>query len=162
LTLYSETGSLAGLLPEETTDDGHGGKVRLLPARPIGQNRDHLTWIVDAFRDYQRFLKGLSAKGRVTFRDRPVHFRLFYSEKGGNPSALALKRNFGYTLFASFNVPAAAVRNTLSHEIFHLNDSRHEDWAARVIAPVFDGIVARCGQKNACLSPYSPTDTMIR
>src|SRR5262245_25039442 len=45
LTLYRETGSLAGLLPEGTTDDGRNGKVRLLPARPIGLNRDHLTWI---------------------------------------------------------------------------------------------------------------------
>lgn len=162
LTLYEETGSLAGLLPEETTDDGRNGKVRLLPARPVGQNREHLTWIIDAFRDYQKFLKGLSERGTVGFRDRPVHFRFFYSEKGGNPSAFAVRRNIGYNLFGSVNVTDVAVRDTLFHEIFHLNDSRHEDWSSRVLVPIFDEIVGRCGQKNACLSIYAPTDTKIR
>jgi hypothetical protein len=177
LTLYTETGSLAGLLPEETSDDGHGGKVHLLPARPIRRNLEHLTWILAAFRDYQRFLKGLGAhggaeggtgasqggaRGPIAFRDRPVHFRFFYSEKGGNPSAFAVKRNIGYNLFGTVNVSEEAVRDTLFHEIFHLNDSRLEDWSQRALVPIFDQIVARCGQKNACLTPYSPTDTMIQ
>lgn len=162
LTLYAETGSLAGLLPEELADDGKSGKVRLLPARPIGLNRDHLTWILAAFRDYQRFLRGLSARGAVTFHDRPVHFRFFYSERGGNPSAFAVNRNIGYNLYGALNVSEGAVRDTLFHEIFHVNEARHEEWSKRVLAPLFDQIVARCGQKSACLSPYSPTDTLMR
>jgi hypothetical protein len=164
LTLYAETGSLAGLLPEETSDDGRGGKVHLLPARPIGQNRDHLTWIIDAFRDYQRFLAGVAAQAQapVNFRDRPVDLRFFYSEKGGNPSAFAVKRNIGYNLFGTLNVTDAAVRDTLFHEIFHLNDSRRGDWSAKALAPILEQILARCGQKNTCLAPYAPTDTLIQ
>lgn len=224
LTLLTETGSLAGLLPEETTDDGRGGKVHLLPARPIGPNRELLTWIIDAFRDYKSFLDGLtahlppaasattasagasattapnnpgvavgergdpagtgappainidSAAGangivpaavsaapvpKVAFRDRPVHFRFFYSEKGGNPSAFAIKRNIGFNLFGTLNVTDVAVRDTLFHEIFHLNDARLGEWASVALTPIRDAILARCGRKNACLGPYSPTDTMM-
>ena len=165
LTLYDETGSLAGLLPEETSDDGHGGKVHLLPARPVDRNREHLTWILDAFRDYKRFLDGIAARAaagaKVALRDRPVDFRFFYSEKGGHPSAFAVRRNIGYNLFGALNVSDTTVRDTLFHEIFHLNDSRLGDVSAGPLAALRDSIVARCGKRIACLTPYSPTDTLM-
>lgn len=202
LTLHTETGSLAGLLPEERSDDGHGGQVHLLPARPIRQNREHLVWIIDAFRDYKRFLDGLAAhlpaapntppatasaapatntppasasaipatntppadsppRREIAFRDRPVHFRFFYSEKGGHPSAFAIKRNIGYNLFGALNVSDSTVRDTLFHELFHLNDSRLGDWSKGALTTLRDAIVLRCGRKNACLAPYSPTDTLM-
>lgn len=161
LILYTETGSLAGLLPEETSDDGRGGKVHLMPARPVGRYREHLEWIVAAFRDYQRFTKGLSAHGKVSFVDRPLHLRFFYSETGGHPSAFAVKRNIGYNLFGTLNVSDTTVRDTLFHEIFHLNDAWRDGWSARALAPIFEQITARCGKKNTCLAPYSPTDTMM-
>jgi hypothetical protein len=160
-TLYAETGSLAGLLPEETTDDGRGGKVRLLPARPVGSNRRHLAWIIDAFRAYKSFTAALSARAPIAFRDRPVDFRFFYSEKGGMPSAFAAKRNIGYNLHGALNVSDAAVRDTLFHEVFHLNDGWRGDWSKRALAPIYEEIIARCGKLRACLSPYAPTDTTI-
>ncbi|MFO0589181.1 MAG: hypothetical protein U0441_16715 [Polyangiaceae bacterium] len=165
LTLYAETGSLAGLLPEETSDDGHGGKVHLLPARPVDRNREHLTWIIGAFRDYKRFLDGISTHlgpgAKVAFRDRPVDFRFFYSEKGGHPSAFAVRRNIGYNLFGALNVSDSTVRDTLFHEIFHLNDSRLGDVSSGPLAALRDSIVAKCGKRVACLTPYSPTDTRM-
>jgi hypothetical protein len=161
LTLYTETGSLAGLLPEETSDDGRGGKVHLMPARPVGRYREHLRWIIDALRDYQRFVKGLSSHGKVAFRDRPLHFRFFYSETGGHPSAFAVNRNVGYNLLGALNVSDATVRDTLFHEIFHLNDAWRGEWGKRALAPIFERITARCGKKVECLRPYSPTDTMM-
>lgn len=160
LKLYAETGSLAGLLPEETSDDGHGGKAHLMPARPVGAYREHLQWIIAAFRDYDRFVKGLSAHGEISFDDRPLHFRFFYSEKGGHPSAFAINRNIGYNLFGALNVSEEAVRDTLFHEIFHLNDAWHDGWSGRALAPIFDRITAGCAGKNACLAARSPTDTM--
>jgi hypothetical protein len=159
LTLLDETGSLAGLLPEETVDDGEGRKVRLLPARPVGPYREHLRWIIAAFRDYKSFSTGLSAHGPIAFRDRPVDFRFFYSETGGMPSAFAAGRNVGYNIYGALNVSEEAVRDTLFHEIFHLNDGWHDDWSRRAIGALYDRIVARCGGSRACLSPYSPTDT---
>ena len=223
LTLYAETGSLAGLLPEETSEDGRGGKVHLLPARPIGKNRDHLEWILEAFRDYKVFLDGIrkaaagkapdsatatttatatmatpatatttatatmatpatttatatgtatatatavtgtaaTAPRKVAFRDRPVDFRFFYSEKGGNPSAFAVRKNVGYNLYGTVNVSDAAVRDTLFHEIFHLNDARLGAGLQAALQPIYDKILARCGKKKACLTPYAPTDTFV-
>ena len=161
LTLYTETGSLAGLLPEESTDDGRGGKAHLRPARPIGANREHLRWILEAFRDYQRFLAGLAGRAPVTFRDRPVALRFFYSENGKNPSAFAVERNVGYNLSGVLNVSAEAVRSTLFHEIFHLNDGWHDRWSQRALAALYDGVVARCARRTTCLAPYSPSDTMM-
>lgn len=160
-TLYRETGSLAGLLPEETTDDGRGGKVRLLPARPIGSNRQHLTWIIEAFRSYKGFKAALAARAPITFRDRPVDFRFFYSDKGGMPSAFATRRNVGYNLFGALNVTDLAVRDTLFHELFHLNDGWRGDWSKRALGPIYDGIMARCGKRRGCLLPHAPTDTTI-
>jgi hypothetical protein len=161
LTFYAETGSLAGLLPEETSDDARGGKAHLLPARPIGANREQLRWIVEAFREYQRFLAALASRAPVQFRDRPVDFRFFYSENKQAPSAFAVKRNIGYNLYGVVNVSAEAVRDLLFHEIFHLNDGWHDGWSARALAPIHALIVARCGRKKACLLPYSPTATMM-
>lgn len=160
LLLYDETGSLPGLLPEETTSDGHGGTVHLMPSRPVGAYREHLSWIISALRDYQRFVTGLSAHGTVSFKDRPLHFRFFYSEKGGHPSAFAINRNIGYNLLGALNVSDEAVRDTLFHEIFHLNDAWHGEWGSRALSPAFDQIVAKCGKKKDCLAPYSPTDTL--
>jgi hypothetical protein len=160
-TLFTETGSLAGLLPAETTEDGRGGKVRLLPARPIGANRRHLTWIIASFRAYQSFTAALSARAPIAFRDRPVDLRFFYSETGGMPSAFAARRNIGYNLYGALNVSESAVRDTLFHELFHLNDGWRGEWSTRALTPIYDRIVARCGKQRACLTPYAPTDTMI-
>lgn len=163
LTLYDETGSLAGLLPEETTEDGRGQKVRLRPARPVGQNRDHLVWIVSAMRDYARFFAGLRAHtGKpVAMQDRPLDFRFFYTEKGGAPSAFAVNQNVGYNLFGAVNVSEEAVRDTLFHEIFHLNDAWHEEWSARALGPLHARVVARCKDNRRCLFPYAPTETTM-
>lgn len=160
-TLYTETGSLAGLLPAETTEDGRGNKVRLLPARPVGPNRQHLTWIIAAFRAYRGFRAGLSSRAPISFRDRPVDLRFFYSETGGMPSAFAATRNIGYNLYGALNVSEITVRDTLFHELFHLNDGWRGGWSKRALVGLYDGIVARCGKRRACLSPYAPTDTMI-
>lgn len=162
LTLYSETGSLAGLLPEEWSDDGRGSKIHLTPARPIGDNREHLRWILDAFRDYAKFEADLAKTAPIAFQDRPVHFRFFVTDKGGNPSAFAVSRNIGYNLYGSVNVSDSTVRDTLFHEIFHLNDSRLGDWSAGALGPILQGILAKCGGRSACLAPYAPTDTMIQ
>jgi hypothetical protein len=57
---------------------------------------------------------------------------------------------------------ADAVRETLFHEIFHLNDQAHGDWSARGLAPIFDAVVAKCGARSECLAPYAPNTTKVR
>ncbi len=162
LALYDETGSLPGLLPEEKTDNGRGVQVRLLPARPIAKNRIHLEWIAAAFRDYAQFKQGLEQHaGPIAFRDRPIHFRFFYSEKGGMPSAFAVKNNIGYNLYGAVNVSEEAVRETLFHEIFHLNDGERESFSEKHLGKLYADILARCGKSMVCLTPYAPTDTKM-
>lgn len=161
LSLYEATGSIAGLLPEEKADDGHGNTVRLVPARPIGKNKIHLEWIAAAFKDYAAFTGGLSAKAPISFRDRPIHFRFFYSEKGGMPSAFAVKNNIGYNLYGTVNVSEEAVRETLFHEIFHINDGERGNWSAAALGKLYASILSRCNKNTGCLERYAPTDTKM-
>jgi len=163
LTLYEETGSLAGLLPEETNQDSKGKKIQLKPARPIGRNKEHLQWILEAMREYARFLQELKtrAKRPVLMQDRPLDFRFFYTEEGGTPSAFAVGRNIGYNLNGTVNVHAEAVRDTLFHEIFHLNDVWQDNFSARLLAPIEMRILERCKGNVKCLASYAPTDTTM-
>ncbi len=163
LTLYGETGSLAGLLPEETNQDGRGKKIQLKPARPIGRNKDHLQWILHAMREYARFFQELSKRQNkpIVMLDRPLDFRFFYTEDGGTPSAFAVGRNIGYNLNGTVNVHDEAVRDTLFHEIFHLNDVWQDNFSARVLAPIEARILATCKGSLKCLEPYAPTDTTM-
>ncbi len=163
LSLYEETGSLAGLLPEETNQDSKGHKVRLKPARPIGKNKVHLEWILGAMREYARFFQELDKRKKtpLVMRDRPLDFRFFYTEEGGTPSAFAVGRNIGYNLNGTLNVHDEAVRDTLFHEIFHLNDVWQDNFSARVLAPIEARILATCKNNVKCLSQYAPTDTTM-
>jgi hypothetical protein len=163
LALYEETGSLAGLLPEETNVDGKGKKVRLKPARPIGRNKEHLVWILDATREYTRFFQELNRRQKkpIVMTDRPLDFRFFYTEEGGTPSAFAVGRNIGYNLNGTLNVHDEAVRDTLFHEIFHLNDVWQDKFSSRVLAPIESRILAFCKGNLKCLTPYAPTDTTM-
>ncbi len=163
LTLYEETGSLAGLLPEETNEDNKGKKIRLKPARPIGKNMQHLEWIVEAMRAYAGFFYELSKvqKKPIVMTDRPLDFRFFYTEEGGTPSAFAVGRNIGYNLNGTLNVHEEAVRDTLFHEIFHLNDVWQDNFSARMLAPIETRILANCKSDLKCLSRYAPTDTTM-
>ncbi|MBU1412439.1 hypothetical protein KKC22_13080, partial [Myxococcota bacterium] len=36
------------------------------------------------------------------------------------------------------------VRDTLVHELFHMNDSGHRRWSAPALQAINDGILARC------------------
>src|SRR5262249_34332672 len=59
---------------------------------------------------------------------------------------------------------ADAARETLFHEIFHLNDEARSGswWSPGALGATFDAIVRKCGTKAACLAPYTPNDTMVR
>jgi hypothetical protein len=163
LTLYEETGSLAGLLPEETNQNSKGKKVQLKPGRPIGRNKEHLQWILDAMREYARFFRELSQRQKkpILMQDRPLDFRFFYTEDGGTPSAFAVGRNIGYNLHGTVNVHDEAVRDTLFHEIFHLNDVWQDNFSARALAPIENRILSTCRGRVKCLEPYAPTDTTM-
>jgi hypothetical protein len=162
--LYDRTGDVAGLLPEETMEGGWRGKLHLVPALPILEDRHHLEWVADATKDYDTFFEQLTS-GRATtprylWRSFAIHF--MRSVAARTPSAYSRDWTIAYNLKGSLNTSADAVRELIFHEIFHSNDQDHGDWSVRVLGQTFDSIVARCGTKIACLKPFTPTEMTVR
>jgi hypothetical protein len=59
------------------------------------------------------------------------------------------------------------VRETLVHEIFHLNDRAHAGgghdwWSPNVLGKEFDFAVQKCGVGIPCLTPFTPNETIVR
>ncbi len=164
LTLYLRAGSIAGVLPEEEMDGGFRGRIHLVPEAPVGAERRHLQWVTAASVDFDEFFTELArdAPAPIRFRFRDLAYRFFRSVKRTTPSAYAQGWSVAYNVKGSLNTSADAVRETLFHEIFHLDDAAHGGWSARALRPTFDAIVRACGARTACLGPYAPGDTMVR
>lgn len=162
--LFTRSGYVLGLLPEQWMDGGYRGKLHLVPEAPVNGQRKHLEWVASSAYDFDRFFEGLSARAKqpIRYRHRPLMLRYFRSVSARTPSAFAYEWTVAYNLAGSLHRTADAVRETMFHEIFHLNDKDHEYWSARALASLYDGIAARCGIKIPCLRPYAPSETIIR
>jgi hypothetical protein len=165
--LYLETGSVAGLHPEEDFDGGYRGIVHLVPALPVGARRQYLEWIVAATGDIDGVLAALRARapnGRIRFRSGPLAFQFYESVKRKTPNAFAISWTLAFNVAGSINQKRDVVRETIFHETFHLNDQEHGNWSPGSVAlgEIFDGIAAKCGTKISCLRPYSPGDTIVK
>ena len=67
-----------------------------------------------------------------------------------------------YNVNGSIDTSADRVRETLFHEIFHLDDADHGDWSPRHLTSIQDAIERKCGTRTPCLAPYAPTSTIVR
>ena len=145
-------------------EGGFRGRLHLVPEPPLGKHRKHLGWISAARRDFDEFFAKLAplAKERIAYRHKPLGYRFFRSVGRTTPSAFAEGWTVSYNVSGSLHRDAGAVRETLFHEVFHLNDAAHGDWSVRTLTPIFDAIVKRCGTRVACLRPYAPGETMVR
>ncbi|WP_437970936.1 hypothetical protein WMF04_17355 [Sorangium sp. So ce260] len=162
--LFDQTGSLAGLEREHLMDGGYRGTLHLVPALPVSAERRHLEWTAAALGDFDAFFADLAAVAGspVRYRHRALALRYFRSVRARTPSAYASGWTVAYNLAGSLHRSADAVRETLFHEIFHLNDSAHGGWSQAALSPIFDGIVARCGTRIPCLAAYSPNETIVK
>lgn len=162
--LYDHAGHVVGLAPEQQMDGGYRGMLHLVPEAPVGANVRHLAWVAAASRDFDDFLAGLApaAPRPLRYRVRPLALRYFRSVNARTPSAYAYDWTVAYNVAGSLHVSADAVRETMFHEIFHLNDSAHDGWSTSALSSIYDAIVSRCGTKIACLRPYAPHDTVVR
>lgn len=167
--LYSKWRVIVGVEAAHTMNGGYRGMIRLEPALPIGAERKHLEWVGDALEDFDVFFTELkSARSEhVTgtskpYRFRPLTIRFMRSVAARTPAAYAHDWTVAYNFAGSLNVSAEAVRETMFHEIFHLNDAAHGDWSSTALAGIFDSIVKRCGTAIKCLTPYSPNGTIVR
>src|SRR5688572_771661 len=82
--------------------------------------------------------------------------------KARPPSAYAQDRSIAYNVAGSLHTSSDAVRETLFHEIFHLNDAARGGWSSQALSAIYDKIVARCGTDRKCLRPYAPMETTVR
>jgi hypothetical protein len=166
LTWYRASGSVAGVGQAELLDGGYRGQIRLVPQPATGVHRAHLARLVAASTSFDELFRklGASAAAAPRFRWRNLRVRFVRSIGKRTPSAYAADWTVTYNVRGSLLSSADGVRETLFHEIFHLNDEAHADWSARALAVDYQAIVARCGPAltRACLAPYAPGTTTVR
>ena len=163
LALWSDSGDLAGVGPDEIMDGGYRGRIHLVPQLPLGAHRQHLAWVAEAMRSIDRFFRAAFPDGEPPrYRWRGLAFRFVRSENKRTPSAYADGWSVEYNVAGSLLTSAAGVRETLVHELFHSNDEDHGDWSATHLEADYDAILARCGARTACLAPYAPHTTKVR
>lgn len=163
LELYRQTGNVAGVGPEEIMDGGYRGKIRLVPQLPLGKYRKHLVWTVDGLTKIDGFFDELFAKQTApSYRWRALSLRFVRSVGKRTPSAYAFGWTIEYNVEGSLLISETGVRETIFHELFHLNDFDHGDWSSKTLQTDYDAIVAKCGTKVRCLTPYAPNSTKVR
>ncbi|HEX7843911.1 MAG TPA: hypothetical protein VF469_40830 [Kofleriaceae bacterium] len=165
LGLWSDSGDLAGVGPDEIMDGGYRGKIHLVPQLPIGPHRRHLAWVAEAMRSIDRFFHDAFAdQPPPRYRWHHLAFRFVRSIEKRTPSAYATSWAIEYNVAGSLLTSADGVRETLFHELFHDNDEDHGDWSAKHLQTDYAQILARCGKAAAvaCLAPYAPNNTMVR
>ena len=164
LALFDEIGDVVATEEEHQMEGGFRGTIHIVPELPVGQYKKHLEWVLSAQRDIAAFQKAIEEKhgGPVPYRNRALLFKFMRSVGRTTPSAYAADWEVGYNVSGSLHANADAVRDTIFHEVFHLNDQAHGGWSRRAIGPIVDGIAQRCASKTPCLTPYAPFKTMVR
>jgi hypothetical protein len=182
--LLVKWGIVAGVEVAHTMDGGYRGKIRIEPAVPVGEDRHHLEWVAGAIRDFDTFFAELekfrlgqsspggagarsvlfstSAPSPKPYRFRPITLRFMRSIAARTPAAYAHDWEVAYNFAGTLNVSADAVRETMFHEIFHLNDYAHGAWSPRALGAIFDAVAKKCGTSIPCLAPYAPHETIVR
>ena len=164
LALYDASGNVVGLNRAQTMDGGWRGMLQLVPEVPVGKHRRYLDWLLSASQDFNGFFGTLGerAPSGLRYRWQPIEIRFFRSVGRTTPSAYATDWAIAFNVSGSLHKSRDAVRETMFHEIFHLNDADHGGWSARVLSGLYADLLARCGRKTACLTPYAPSKTMVR
>lgn len=162
--LAARHGVVVGIERAHTMDGGFRGLLELVPEWPIGRHRRHLAAILAAHDDIEATLVALGrgAPQPIRYRHRGVVYRFFRSVGRTTPSAYASSWTIGFNVSGSLHRNADAIRGTLAHEIFHLNDQAAGTWSLAQLGEVHARILARCGTSRRCLAPYAPTSTTVR
>jgi hypothetical protein len=168
LALYQEDGIVTGVEPRQTMDGGWRGQLELVPELPVGRYRRHLEYLLPAYRDFRSFFAKLAerAKSPIAYRHQPIRLRFFRSVGRTTPSAYASGWSVAYNVSGSLHTSADAVRETMFHETFHLNDTAHEMWSREALTVHYEAVLERCTRggklQTPCLTPYAPNETMVR
>jgi hypothetical protein len=160
LALFDELGDVPGVEAEHDMEGGFRGTIHIVPELPSAR---HLEWVLGAQREIERFVVALAKKADrpLAYRHRALVWKFFRSVDRHTPSAYASGWEVGYNVAGSLLRDDDGVRDTLFHEIFHLNDAEHGGWSHRALGELVDGIVAKCGTRSSCLAPYAPMPTQV-
>ncbi len=167
---YADLGDVIGMERENEMDGGWRGHIHLVPALPVGAERRHLEWVVAGRRAIDRFFRELTAGESAVprYRHKPLALAFMRSTAGKRtPSAYAVDWRIAYNLAGSLNLSADAVRETLFHENFHLDDAAHDGWSERALGAQYDALMTKCDVEAhvtlslACLKPYAPNATTV-
>lgn len=172
--IYDRFGSVVGLEPRQRTRMGWRGLLTLVPELPVRRYRRHLRWLAAALDDFGRLFTGLKQglRGRdrrIRYRWTALAYKYFRSVGRRTPSAYAWAWSVAINVSGSLLGRPAGVRETLFHEVFHLNDRDHGQFSEKRLKPLYDAIVKRCtrrqggrsGLSNRCLKPYAPHRTRV-
>jgi hypothetical protein len=162
LSLFDTDADDVDTLPAQAFDGGYRGTIQLVPALPVGAQRKHLEWVAGAMHDFDAFFAALSRRGAPRYRWHGLSLHFFRSVGNTTPNAFAWGWNVAYNVNGSIDTTPDATRETLFHEIFHLDDADHGDWSPGHLRSLQDAIEQRCGTRTACLAPYAPTGTIVR
>jgi hypothetical protein len=173
IDLWTSYRVVVGVEESHVMDGGYRGRIRIEPAVPRGAERKHLAWVSEAFHDFDTFfaeLKTAPSAGAAgsknlddVYRWKALTLRFMRSAAPARtPAAYAHDWTVAYNLVGTLNTSADRVRETMFHEVFHLNDAAHGDFSSSALAALYAGIVKRCGAQTACLTPYAPSETQVR
>ncbi len=167
LDLFDKSGHVAGVEAEHMMDGGFRGMIHIVPEWPVRQYKKHLEWVNASARDFDAFFDKLGQKSdkAIRYRHRAIAFKFMRSVNRRTPSAYASEWTIGYNVSGSLHASVDAVRETLFHEIFHLNDANRVNsgsWSSKFLRPTHDAILALCSTRITCLTPYAPMPTMVR
>lgn len=162
--LYASTGAVAGLLPAQDFDGAYRGKLKLVPHLPVKDQRQHLAWLAAALKDIDAVYGELGRLGALDYRWTDFDVRFFRSVKRRTPSAVAQGWRISYNVAGSLFTSEARVRETLVHEIFHLNDDvAGGRWSERALGAIYGRILVKCDVHDLpCLAPFAPDSIVVR
>lgn len=154
---------LVGVAGRSTIEGYKGQQVELVPALPLGDERHHLAWLRASLASFDGFVDAIAARAQkpVTFTTHPKAFLFFRTRQPSYPSAFFENDAIAYNLDGPLHGSAKSVRETLFHELFHLNDHRPTLWSIGTLSATFEAIVEKCEGDHACFARYSPFDTVV-
>lgn len=161
--LYAGTDMLAGVAVLGSIDGYVGEEVELFPALPVGKQRHHLEWLHASLSAFDGFVGSLASRAPrvVTFVPRPKAFAFFRTQVPSYPSAYSWQGIIGYNLRGPLHKNPRESHETLFHELFHVNDAVRGDWSPMALGPIFESILARCGDRHECFGPFAPHDSVV-
>ena len=162
-TLYAKMGVLPGVDTAKSQNTYTGEHITTKPALPLGDDRQHLAWIIASFEQYDEVFATLAmqAPAPMDFNLRPDAFVFFRTGRRTFPSAWGQGGVVGNNLDGPLHTTERDVLETFFHELFHLNDERRGGWSASALGEVFETIVSRCGSDDECLGGFAPYDTRL-